>query len=225
MELYSGVHKYALYNYRLFKCHYYILPFTSLIYDGSQNQFTIDRPYFSRELLKHFEGKSESQIKNELGLNNNQLFLLMQGKTPSEQIENRLNDIFGGNGLLKPNTPFTIDQLVEWLKQNEEPLPLKSLEEKPDTEYYRKWKEQSKQWYKERNRRKLEERKNRRETLNQQYEGYRTRIQIAHELGVAKLSVWRDIRQKVLPATKVNGIWMVSPEDYKTYKLYRCSNG
>ena len=224
IELFSGVHRYALYNYRKFKG-YYSIPITNLTYDIATNIFTIEKPIYSqKELNEVFKEKAESAIIKELQLDYREYISLLQGECPPdqlEQIEQKLNDLFEEYNISKLDTHFSIDQLVCWLKANSELLPLKKLEEEPNTKDYKKWREQAKQWYKKRNRKKLEERKVRRETLNQQYEGYRNRMQIVQELGLKKITVWKDITQKRLPAIKVNGVWLVSPADFEAYKESR----
>ena len=224
IELFSGVHRYALYNYRKFKG-YYSIPIANLTYDIATNIFTMEKPIYSQmELNEVFKNKSVSETIKELKLDYRDYISFLQGECPPdqfEQIEQKLNDLFEEYNISKLDTHFTIDQLVCWLKANSELLSLKKLEEEPNTKDYKKWREQAKQWYKKRNRKKLEERKVRRETLNQQYEGYRNRMQIVQELGLKKITVWKDINQKRLPAIKVNGVWLVSPADFESYKELR----
>lgn len=224
VELFSGLHKYALYNARKFNGNYYSIPF-AIKYDPTKKIFMTENPCFKlKDLIERFKDKSESDIMKELHIDFCQFLSLLNGKNIEPQVEERLNVLLNKYSIPNLAGQFNIDQLVVWLKNNEEALPLSKLEEQPSTEDYMKWREQSRQWDRKRKQKRLEERKNRRQALNQQYDGYRSRIQIALELGIKKLTVWRDISQRRLPAEKVNGVWMVSPENFEKYKKMKISN-
>lgn len=219
VELHSGLCRYVLYDARKFHAKYYVLPFSKVRYDIENGIFNVDQCTFPRKAREiYLDGKSEMDVMAELGLSYHEYLALVQGDFQSSELTRIMKKICMANNLSYLREQFNIDDLLSWLAVDGTLIDIPKLEEEPDNEIYKKWREQTRAWYKKRQAIKSEQAKRRRANTAQQFAGYYTRMQIVQELGLTKIKVWRDIYTKKLPAEKVNGIWMVAPDDYAEYK-------
>lgn len=225
IKLMSGKYFYALYDARKFRSKYCVIPFDRLQYDIDNKFFNIAHCLYPKEAWnlyeeKYLNGKSQIEILKDSGISLLDYEAFYNGELFSPIIDRRMQKICKTYGLPILNKKFDTDELLDWIKLQDYPLnEILKLEDEPGIEVYKTWREQTKVWYKRRNARKKELTKRKRETLEKQYAGYYTRMQIAQELGLSKLKVWRDITTKKLPAEKVNGIWLVAPKDYEEYRI------
>ena len=69
IELFSGIHKYALYNSRKFINGYYIVPFAQVTYDPKSQIFSTKAPIYSRKkLIECFSEWTEADWSSKLNL-------------------------------------------------------------------------------------------------------------------------------------------------------------
>lgn len=212
--LHSQKRHYALYNSKKHRGMYSILP--PIIYNPEKNSFSSTKPLlYLRSIKNELNDTTSNNGRNKRQITSDELDSYIEDPTTIDKLCS-LNKDFGFPILYHQ---FSFPDILQYVNNECDWIEIERIEDIPDTEEYRKWRQQQRYFQKKYNKKKKEQRDKVKTEELKQFSNYLGRIQIAEELHISKSKVWQDLTHGILHGVKVKGIWKIAPDEVKRYAL------